>query len=101
MNGNILIYVKTEKNELKDWFNQVKSPSFTCPKTECQAKNDENTIPLVKVVECTTQGAIYEYDFKVFHRLKVMIILGKHSNLNNFSLLMLGIWWWKTQKRTI
>ena len=65
LSGNILLYAKNEQNDLKDWFNQVKSPSFTCPQPECLAVNDENTIPLVKVIDCMAPGAIYEYDFKV------------------------------------
>ena len=63
--GNILLYTKSEQNELKDWFDQVKSPSFTCPQMECLVVKDEKTTPLVKVIDCATPGAIYEYDFKV------------------------------------
>ena len=63
--GNIPLYAKSEQNELKDWFNQVKSPSFTCPQMECLVVKDEKTIPLVKVIDCAAPGAIYEYDFKV------------------------------------
>ena len=97
------MYVKSEKNELKDWFNQVKSPSFTCPQTECQAVNDENTIPLVKVVECTTQGAIYEYDFKVNVKSYnncdsldqfyfEMDWRGRHCCVHNYNFIVINSW---------
>ena len=59
-------YNKNGKNTLKNWFDQVKSPSFTCPpiKSEIGMKNDEIP-PLVKVADCTEPGAIYQYDYKV------------------------------------
>ena len=43
----------------------MKLPSFTCPtsKNEIAMKND--ITPLVKVVDCTEPGAIYQYDYKV------------------------------------
>ena len=57
---------KNGKNTLKNWFDQVKLPSFTCPpiKNEIGMKNGVIP-PLVKVVDCTEPGAIYQYDYKV------------------------------------
>ena len=57
---------KNGKNTLKNWFAQVKLPSFTCPpiENEIGMKNDE-ILPLVKVVYCTEPDAIYQYDYKV------------------------------------
>ena len=59
-------YNKDGKNTLKNWFDQVKLPSFTCPiiQNEIGMKNDV-ILPLVKVVDCTEPGAIYQYDYKV------------------------------------
>ena len=59
-NGN-----KNGKSTIQNWFNKVKLPSFTCPtsKNEIAMKND--ITPLVKVVDCTEPGAIYQYDYKV------------------------------------
>ena len=58
-------YNKYGKNTLKNWFDQIKLPSYTCPtsKNEIAMKND--ITPLVKVVDYTEPGAIYQYDYKV------------------------------------
>ena len=57
---------KNCKNTLKRWFDQEKLPSLTCPiiKNEIGMKDDV-ILPLVKVVDCTEPGAIYQYDYKV------------------------------------
>ena len=61
-------YNKYGKNTLKNWFDQVKLPSFTCPpiKNEISMKNDVIP-PLVKVVDCTEPSAIYQYDYEVMN----------------------------------
>ena len=56
------------KNTLKKWFNQVKLPSFTCPHTQNNEKfgsMQNDTTPLVQVVDCNEPDAIYQYDYKV------------------------------------
>ena len=56
------------KNTLKKWFNQVKLPSFTCPHTQNNEKfgsMQNDTTPLVQVVDCNESNAIYQYDYKV------------------------------------
>ena len=57
------------KNTLKKWFNQVKLPSFSCLHTQNNEKfgssMQNDTTPLVQVVDCNEPGAIYQYDYKV------------------------------------
>ena len=69
---NIIYSIQSEtigKNTLKNWFNQVKLPSFSCP----HIKNNENfgmqndATPLVQVVDCSEPDAIYQYDYKVIN----------------------------------
>ena len=57
---------KNCKSTTKNWFDKVKLPSFTSPiiENEICMKNDV-IAPLVKVVDCTEPGAIYQYDYKV------------------------------------
>ena len=57
---------KNGKSTIRNRFNKVKLPSFTCPiiQNEIGMKNDV-ILPLVKVVDCTEPGAIYQYDYKV------------------------------------
>ena len=55
-------------NTLRKWFNQVKLPSFTCPHTQNNEKfgsMQNDTTPLVQVVDCNEPDAIYQYDYKV------------------------------------
>ena len=73
-------YNTNDKNTLKNWFDQVKSPTFTCPLIKNEEignmKNDK-TPPLVKVVDCTELGAIYQYDYRVIFFYKTQ----KNNNL--------------------
>ena len=65
-------YKKNDKNTLKNWFDQVKSPTFTCPSIKNEAigniRKDEIRPPLIKVVDCNELGAIYQYDYRVIFR---------------------------------
>ena len=73
-------YNTSDKNTLKNWFDQVKLPTFTCPSIKNEAigniRKDKIPPPLVKVVDCTELGAIYQYDYRVifFIKLKKIII---------------------------
>ena len=54
------------KNTIKNWFDQVKLPSFTCPHIKNENFRMQNdTTPLVQVIDCTEPNAIYQYDYKV------------------------------------
>ena len=50
-------------NQLKNWFNQIKSSKYDCKPPEIiNVKNQE---PLIEVVGCDDPKAIYQYDYKV------------------------------------
>ena len=50
-------------NQLKNWFNQIKSSKYDCKPPEIiDVKNQE---PLIEVVGCDDPKAIYQYDYKV------------------------------------
>ena len=56
------------KNTSKKWFNQVKLPSFTSPYAQNNEKfhsMQNDTTPLVQVIDCDEPNAIYQYDYKV------------------------------------
>ena len=64
-------YNTNDKNPLKNWFDQVKSPTFTCPSIkneETRNMKNDKTPPLIKVVDCNELGAIYQYDYRVIFR---------------------------------
>ena len=71
-------YNTSDKNTLKNWFDQVKSPTFTCPlikNEEIGNMKTDKIPPLVKVVDCTEPGAIYQYDYKVISYLLINNLL--------------------------
>ena len=65
-------YNTNDKNTLTNWLDQVQSPTFTCPSIKNEEigsmKNDKIPPPLVKVVDCSELGAIYQYDYRVIFR---------------------------------
>ena len=64
------------KNTLKNWFDQVKSPTFICPSIKNESigniRKDKIPPPLVKVVDCAKPGAIYQYDYRVIFLYKML-----------------------------
>ena len=66
----------SDKNTLRNWFDQMKSPTFTCPSIKNEAigniRKDKIPPPLVKVVDCTKPGAIYQYDYRVIFLYKML-----------------------------
>ena len=68
-------YNTNDKNPLKNWFDQVKSPTFTCPSIkneETRNMKNDKTPPLIKVVDCNELGAIYQYDYRVIFLYKML-----------------------------
>ena len=60
-------YNTNDKNTLKNWFDQVKSPTFTCPSIKNEAIGNIRKDKIVKVVDCTEPSAIYQYDYEVIN----------------------------------
>ena len=54
----------------------MKLPTFTCPSIKNEAigniRKDKIPPPLVKVVDCTKPGAIYQYDYRVIFLYKIL-----------------------------
>ena len=53
-----------ETSQLEKWFDHVKSPFNSCVNTVINDVNEKS--PLLSVVSCEEEDAIFRYDYKVF-----------------------------------
>ena len=56
----------TNKDELRVWHAKITDPKFKCPASHKSPENNSiHGSPLLKIVDCDENSAIYRYDYKV------------------------------------
>ena len=61
---NVVQAVDTSK-ELSKWFDHVKDPAYDCKDVTPSEKVDTSSTPILSVVDCDSEGARYDYSYKV------------------------------------
>ena len=61
----LIICKECNGNTLLSWFNRVKNPSFECPQRDVGQSNVFEAKNILRIVDCETPGARWDYKYKV------------------------------------